>query len=77
MEKIDKDTYNKFVDDFFVKRKDIINKVLENITKNTLGIRVIDGFIPQHKIEYKAEVLNGWGGYNRITIQFKLKDTSE
>jgi hypothetical protein len=73
MIKIDTQTYNKFVSDFYTKRKDIINKVLENISKNTLGIRVIDEFIPQHKIEYRAEILKGWGGYDRITIQFKIK----
>jgi hypothetical protein len=74
LEKIDTQTYNKFVSDFFTKRKDIINKVLENISKNTLGIRVLDEFIPQHNIEYRAEILKGWGGYDRITIQFRIKD---
>jgi hypothetical protein len=73
LEKIDIQTYNKFVSDFFTKRKDIINKVLENINKNTLGIRIIDEFIPQHKIEYKVEVLKGWKGYDRITILFRIK----
>jgi hypothetical protein len=73
VKQIDKVTYNKFVDDFYTKRKDIINKVLENITKNILGIRLIDEFIPQNKIEYRVEVIRGWGGYNRITIQFRVK----
>ena len=71
---IDTVTYNKFVNDFYTNRKDIINKVLKNIFKNTLGIRIVDEFIPQHKIEYRVVVLKGWGGYNRITIQFRVKE---
>ena len=73
-ERVDINLYNKFVDDFFNNRKDIINRVLDNISKDSLGVRCIDGFITQHKLEYKVEVVNGWGGYNRITILFRIKD---
>ena len=73
-EQIDTETYNKFVDDFYTKRKDIINKVLDNISKNILGIRLVDEFIPQNNIGYRVEVVKGWGGYNRITIQFRVKE---
>ena len=30
--------------------------------------------ITQEKLEYKVEVVKGWGGYNRITIFCKVKD---
>ena len=73
-EKVDINRYNKFVDDFFNTRKDIINRVLENISKDSLGIRCLDGFIPQHKLEYKVEIVKGWYNYNRITILFRIKD---
>jgi hypothetical protein len=72
-EQIDTETYNKFVNDFYTKRKDIINKVLDNISKNILGVRLVDEFIPQNNIEYRVEVVRGWGRYNRITIQFRVK----
>ena len=73
-EQLDTETSNKFVDDFYTKRKDIINKVLDNISKNILGTRLVDEFIPQNNIEYRVEVVKGWGGYNRITIQFRVKE---
>jgi hypothetical protein len=73
-EKVDTNQYNKFVDDFFNVRKDIINRVLENISKDSLGVRCLDGFIPQHKLEYKVEIVKGWCNYNRITILFRIKD---
>ena len=70
---IDKIQYNQFVKDFYNERKDIINKVLYDISNNTLGVRCLDGFIPQHKLEYKVEIVKGWGGYDRITILFRIK----
>lgn len=73
-QKVDVNVYNKFVNDFFNTRKDIINRVLENISKDSLGIRCLDGFIPQHKLEYKIEVIKGWADYDRITVLFRIKD---
>jgi hypothetical protein len=72
-EKVEVDVYNKFVNDFFNTRKDIINRVLDNISKNILGVRCLDGFIEQHNLEYKVDVVKGWCNYNRITVFFKIK----
>ena len=73
-ERVDINRYNEFVNNFFNTRKDIINRVLENISKDSLGVRCLDGFIHQRDIEYKVKVLNGWKGYKRITVMFKIKD---
>jgi hypothetical protein len=70
---IDKTQYNQFVKDFYNQRKDILDKVLESISNN-LGIRCLDGFIAQHKLEYKIEIVKGWGGYDRLTVLFRIKE---
>ena len=72
--KVDRDIYNKFVDDFMDKRKDIFEYVLNTMGEGIMGIRCLDGFIHQRDIEYKVQVLNGWKGYKRITVMFKIKD---
>lgn len=71
------DEYNKFVDEFVTKRQDIITEVLKKIIESNLGIRCVDGFIPQHKLDFKVEVVNGWSGYKRITVFCKLKGVGE
>lgn len=66
--------YNKFVDEFYEKRQDIIIDVLNKITKSNIGIKCIDGFIPQDKLKFNVKIVNnGWAGYKRITIFCKLK----
>jgi hypothetical protein len=72
--KIDRDTYNNFVSDFILKRQDIIQKVLTNITKGNIGIRCLDGLILQDELEYKVVVMKGWKDYNRISIMCRLKN---
>ena len=72
-QKIDKDIYNRFVSDFVEKRKDIINHVLDNISKGIIGVYCKDGLIPIDDLEFKIEVLEGWKGYNRISVMFKIK----
>ena len=71
---VDINVYNKFVDEFVGKRKDIITKVLNSIGDGILGIRCMDGFIQQHKLEFKVQVRKGWKGYKRITIMFRIKE---
>jgi hypothetical protein len=77
LSQITTDDYNKFVDEFYTKRQDIITEVLNKIVESNLGIRCIDGFIPQHKLEFKVKVVNGWSGYNRITIFCKIKGVGD
>ena len=71
---VDINDYNKFVDEFVDKRKDIITNVINSIGEGIIGVRCLDGFIQQHELEYKIEVLKGWKGYKRITVMFKIKD---
>jgi len=70
---VDKDKYNKFVDDFMTHRQDIIERVLNEMSQSNLGIRCIDGFISQDKLEFKVIKRKGWEGYYRITIMVKMK----
>lgn len=71
---VDINDYNKFVDEFVDKRKDIITNVINSIGEGIIGVRCLDGFIQQHELEYKIEVLKGWKGYKRITIMFRIKE---
>jgi hypothetical protein len=71
---VDVNVYNKFVDEFVTKRKDIIDKVLNSIGDGVLGIRCVDCFIPQHKLEFSMTVRKGWKGYKRITVMFRIKE---
>jgi hypothetical protein len=71
---VDVDKYNKFVDDFMVHRQDIIERVLNEMSQSNLGIRCIDGFISQDKLEFKViKKESAWRGYHRITIMVKMK----
>jgi hypothetical protein len=71
---VDVDKYNKFVDDFMTHRQDIIERVLNEMSQSNLGIRCIDGFISQDKLEFKAvKEKSAWMGYHRITIMVKMK----
>jgi hypothetical protein len=71
---VDVDKYNKFVDDFMMYRQDIIERVLNEMSRSNLGIRCIDGFISQDKLEFKAiKEERAWMGYHRITIKAKMK----
>jgi hypothetical protein len=71
---VDKDKYNKFVDDFITHRQDIIERVLNEMSQSNLGIRCIDGFISQDKLEFKVvKKESAWMGYHRITIMVKMK----
>ncbi len=75
LKRIDVDTYNKFVDDFheYNVGTGLYDYVVENMIESISGIQVKDGFIPKDKLEFRTVVVDGWRGYNRITIQFKIK----
>jgi hypothetical protein len=73
--KIDVETYNSFIDKFweYNKKTGLIEKIQEGLTAFNEGIQCKDGFIPKDELEFRTVVLNEWGGYKRITIQFKIK----
>ena len=68
--------YNKFVSDFFDLNSTLglFEKVVENMTSCSEGIVVEDGFIPSDELEFRTVLVkNHWGGYHRITVQFRIK----
>lgn len=75
IKRIDTETYNKFVDDFYQYNlnRGLFDYVVDNMTKCITGIQVKDGFIPKDNLEFRTVIVDGWRGYKRITIQFKIK----
>ena len=74
--KIDKDKYNQFVNEFYqlYYNNGTIESIVNQMTKNSIGIVTMDGFIPIDKIEFRTIVVeNAWKGYHRITVQFRIK----
>jgi hypothetical protein len=69
------DNYNKFVDDFYQYNLStgLFEKVIKGMTECITGIQFIDKFVPKEEIDFRTVVVDGWGGYKRITIQFKIK----
>lgn len=76
LSKIDSDTYNKFIEDFwqYNQNTDLFSKMQKGITDFNDGIQCKDGFIPKEELEFRTVIVkNAWKGYHRITIEFKLK----
>lgn len=48
---------------------DILNKITNSFT----GVQFIDGFVPNDKLEFRWQIRESWMGYNRLSIEFKLK----
>jgi hypothetical protein len=75
--KISSENYNKLIQNFydFNFKNNTFDKVLNKITETSEGIFVQDGFIPKSEIEFRTVLLtNAWKKYNRITIQWRLKN---
>jgi len=62
--------YNNFVDGIV---KNIGQDILTKITQSNIGIQFEDGFIPQSNLEYRWQIRKGWMGYNRLSIEFRIK----
>lgn len=75
LNKIDKDYYNKFVDDFYEYNSGtgLFDYVVQEMTSTIDGIMTDFGFVEKDKLEFRTVILKGWRGYKRITIQFKMK----
>jgi hypothetical protein len=77
MAKIDKDIYNKFVQDFwdFNQTTGLFDNVQKEINELSEGVQCVDGFIPKEELEFRTVIVKtAWKGYYRITIEFKLKN---
>ena len=64
------EVYNNFLDGIV---KNIGQDILNNITQSNVGVQMIDGFVPQSNLEYRWVVKKGWAGFNRLTIEFRIK----
>jgi len=76
-DKIDKDTYNKFVQDFwdYNQTTGLFDKVQKGLNEQSKGVQLIDGFISKDDLEFRTVIVKtAWMGYYRITIEFRLKN---
>ena len=55
----------------YIVSKELSKQVIP--VKTAEGIQFRDAFVPKKYLEFKTVLLDGWAGYNRITIQFKIK----
>jgi hypothetical protein len=73
---IDVRVYNKFATEFYeyYLETGLFDRVIENITSCSEGVMVEDGFIQDTELEFRTVLVeNHWGGYYRITIQFRIR----
>jgi len=66
--------YNGLIEKFYVHNTNnkLFHTVSNKIIETCEGIFVEDGFIPINEIEFRTIMLKGtWGGYHRITIQWR------
>jgi len=64
------ENYNKFVGGIV---NNIGQDILNNITRSNIGVQLEDGFIPQSDLEYRWVVRKGWKGFDRLSIEFRIK----
>lgn len=63
--------YNNFVQSIY---ENIGDKYLNEFVKLNIGIQFEDTFVPKSNIDYRWKVYeNAWGGFDRLSIQFKIK----
>jgi hypothetical protein len=74
--RISVEVYNRFTNEFYNYHltTGLFDRVIDKMTSCSEGIMVQDGFIPSKEIEFRTKLVeNQWGGYNRITIQFRIR----
>ena len=62
--------YNNFVSGMV---PNVGDEILNAITQSNIGIQCVDRFIPQSELEYRWNIRSGWKGYNRLSIEFRLR----
>ena len=65
------EVYNQFVSGIV---GNIGQDILDKITQSNIGIQLEDGFIPQSKLEYRWIVRKGWANFDRLSIEFRVKN---
>jgi len=72
---VDPIRYNDFTRNFFRIHTEsgLFTDIQERMVETIEGIQFIDAFVPKKHLEFRTVLLDGWAGYDRITIQFKIK----
>jgi hypothetical protein len=72
---VDTFSYNNFTRKFFERhtKSGLFTEVQQRMIKTAEGIQFRDAFVPKKHLEFRTVLLDGWAGYDRITIQFKIK----
>lgn len=71
---VGKSLYNIMLEKTYQQNKDIL---LEEITKSSIGIQFKDKFISKENLEFRIIISkDAWKGYDRATIQFRIKENS-
>jgi len=65
------EVYNQFVSRIV---KNIGQDILDKITQSNIGIQLEDGFIPQSNLEYRWVIRKGWANFDRLSIEFRVKN---
>jgi hypothetical protein len=61
--------------DFVEKIKDTVGEdILTKISQSNTGVQLEDCFVEQSNLEYRWIVRTGWKGFNRLIIEFRIKD---
>jgi hypothetical protein len=61
--------------DFVEKIKDTVGEdILNKISQSNTGVQLEDCFVEQTNLEYRWIVRTGWKGFNRLIIEFRIKD---
>jgi hypothetical protein len=64
--------YNKFVEGI---TEHVGPMIIRRIYGTSIGVQLIDKFIPKCDLEFKWVVIKSWKGYNRLSIYFRIKTT--
>ena len=65
-----KSVYNQFVKDMV---DNVGQEIIDRITKQIKGVYLLDGFVSTEDLEFRWSIRESWMGYNRLSIEFKLK----
>jgi hypothetical protein len=61
--------------DFVEKIKDTVGEdILTKISQSNTGVQLEDCFVEQSNLEYRWIVRTGWKGFNRLIIEFRIKN---
>lgn len=65
-----REKYNHFISEL---QEFISDDIIRKITNSNVGVQLKDNFIPQSELEYRWIIKKGWLGFDRLSIEFKIK----